>query len=129
MNYLLHYNNAAPIFIGGCLHGQMKRVPLSFCRGQQFKVPKLGELNYRMEERPYLASDIIRTDSYRVEEFVASGRVFRIMVHEVLSADAALMLMLSTVGESSEMLARIKHLEHENAELRARLRQAQWGKG
>ncbi len=126
MNYLLHYDNARPLFIGGHSHGKTMPVRPNAWHGEMVSVLTVHPISFHRMDCKDASLDKspleIHTETYRAEWFVANDRKFKLMVHDALPVDAALMLMLSTVGETAALKDRIRHLERENAELKAVLR-------
>lgn len=116
INYFLSYDNNQPLFIGGMHHGQKMRVPEKeqywrvYCRPEPRECLFSRIENLRMQEIPIF--------NYRAIRIRANDREFRVFVHELLDADAAFMLLMSTCAASPKLLARIKELEEENRNLR-----------
>lgn len=117
MNYFLSYNNGEPLFIGGHFHGKKYHVPLDF---HHYELVIREEPKYDFRSAYQDWNTPLKTELYRAEYFGCydSERAFKIMVHTSLPIEAAFMLMLTTIGESSALLARIEHLERENAKLK-----------
>jgi len=128
MNYFLTYDNAVPLFVGGHSHGKKRSVPLDGCRYWTVALPM--EFGSRCAYERELSPDDFRmsrsTEVYRVQWIVADNRRFRILVHEVLTPSAALMLMMSTVGEHPDLVQRVKELEAENKALKRLLQMAKF---
>ena len=120
MNYFLHYDNSAPLFVGGCWHGRRDRYVPDGSRFLEVVEPRPVP-SFRDVEKGIYSS--VKTQLYRERWFVADGRRFRLMVHEVLTDSAALMLMMSTVGEHPDLVKRVQELEAENRALKRLLRE------
>jgi hypothetical protein len=127
MNYFLSYNNAEPLFVGGHAHGTKRRVPEAW--GRYIQVPLPREYPPRFYRSGDIGDPFFKTEMYRQEWFLAAGRRFRLMIHESLPTHAALMLMMSTVGEHPDLVKRVRELEEENRALKSLLKHVRAGKG